>query len=75
VPLLIKAGAQVKYGHQRGIMHDKFMIVDGSRLETESFNYTNHASIANQENQVYLSTPEIVKAYNDRFEKIWKEAR
>lgn len=74
VPLLIKAGAKVRYGKQRGIMHDKFTIIDGKVVETGSFNYTNHASVANQENQVYLTTPIIVDRYKVRFEKIWNEA-
>jgi phosphatidylserine/phosphatidylglycerophosphate/cardiolipin synthase-like enzyme len=70
-PLLIKAGAQLRYGRQRGIMHNKFIIVDGTLLETGSFNYTNHASRANHENQVYLAKPEIVERYKKRFEEIW----
>ncbi len=74
VPLLIKAGAQVRYGRQRGIMHNKFMIVDHKRVELGSFNYTNHASIANNENQIYLSNPVVVERYNKRFEEIWSKA-
>lgn len=74
VPLLIKAGAKVRYGKQRGIMHDKFTVIDGRMVETGSFNYTNHASVANQENQVYLTTPVIVDRYKIRFEKIWNDA-
>ncbi|MGK5089867.1 phospholipase D-like domain-containing protein [Bdellovibrionota bacterium FG-2] len=73
VPLLVKAGAKVKIGHQRGIMHNKFVIVDGKVLETGSFNYTNGAAFKNNENQVYLSTPAIVARYKARFEKIWSE--
>ena len=74
VPLLIKAGAKVRYGKQRGIMHNKFCIVDSKILETGSFNFTNHASLANQENQIYLTNPGIVGRYKTRFEKMWDEA-
>jgi phosphatidylserine/phosphatidylglycerophosphate/cardiolipin synthase-like enzyme len=74
VPLLIKAGAQVRYGRQRGVMHNKFMIVDGAMLETGSFNYTNHAAQANSENQVYLANPTIVSRYKQRFERLWEDA-
>jgi phosphatidylserine/phosphatidylglycerophosphate/cardiolipin synthase-like enzyme len=74
VPTLIKGGVQVRYGHQRGIMHNKFVIVDGERLELGSFNYTHHAAQANQENQVYLFKPGIVERYKKRFEKIWESA-
>ncbi len=73
VSLLLKAGAKVKIGHQRGIMHNKFVIVDGKMLETGSFNFTNGAAFKNNENQVYLSTPTIVARYKAQFEKIWSE--
>ena len=74
VSLLRKAGVQLRFGHQRGIMHNKFSIIDGKRLETGSFNYTGHAATANQENQMYLSTPSVVGKYVERFEKVWYSA-
>ena len=74
VDLLVKAGVNVRYGRQRGIMHNKLIIRDGTMVETGSFNYTNHAATANNENQVYLNTPAIVDRYKDRFEKIWSDA-
>lgn len=73
VNTLIKGGAQVRYGRQRGIMHNKFTIVDGNMVETGSFNYTKHASEANNENQVYLADPSIVARFQKRFEQIWSE--
>jgi phosphatidylserine/phosphatidylglycerophosphate/cardiolipin synthase-like enzyme len=73
VPLLIKAGANVRIGRQRGIMHNKFTIVDGKMIETGSFNYTNGAAFKNNENQVYLATPSIVERYRKRFEQLWAE--
>lgn len=75
VGTLIKGGANVKFGHQKGIFHDKFSIVDGKMIETGSFNYTNHATSSNQENQVYLSNPAIVKQYEDQFNEIWNDAK
>jgi len=75
VSLLAKAGINIRYGHQRGIMHNKFTIVDNKIVETGSFNYTNHASIANNENQIYLASAKIVRRYHDRFEKIWGEGK
>jgi cardiolipin hydrolase len=75
VPLMIKAGARVRTGYQRGIMHHKFVIVDGRRLMTGSFNFTNGAATKNQENQVYLETPSIVDRFKRRFEQSWTEGR
>jgi len=74
VPLLIKAGANVRYGHQRGIFHNKFTIVDSAMLEIGSFNYTNHASTSNNENQLYLANPAVLKRYKERFETLWAKA-
>ena len=74
VETLIKAGASVRYGRQRGIMHNKFVIVDGKTVETGSFNFTNHASQANNENQIYITSPAVVERYVNRFETIWDKA-
>ena len=75
VATLIKAGASVRYGKQRGIMHNKFIIRDSAMVETGSFNFTNHASTSNNENQVYLANPKIVERYVNRFESIWDRAK
>ena len=75
VNLLVKAGVQVRFGRQRGIMHNKFIIRDGSMLETGSFNFTNHAALANNENQLYVDQPEVLARYKIRFDKIWGEAQ
>ena len=75
VPFLIKAGVNVRIGTQRGIMHNKFAIVDGKMLETGSFNYSDGASTKNNENQVYLANPAIVEAFRRRFEEIWSAGR
>lgn len=74
VPTLLKGGVKLRYGHQRGIMHNKFLIVDGKRVEVGSFNYTHHASRSNQENQLYIGQPAIVDRYRKRYEKIWAGA-
>ena len=75
VSTLIKGKVPVKFGYQRGIMHHKFTLVDGKRLETGSYNYSDNATFRNQENQIYLSEPTIVKKFQDQFEQMWKEGR
>ncbi len=74
VPLLKKAGADIRYGHQRGIFHNKFTIVDNKMIETGSFNYTHHAATANHENQVYLANPKIIETYRKHFDELWSQA-
>jgi len=75
VQLLVAAGVQTRYGRQRGIMHNKFIIRDGTMMETGSFNFTNHATLANSENQLYLDQPQILARFKMRFDRIWLEAQ
>lgn len=75
VSTLARGGVKVRFGRQRGLMHHKFAIVDGKRIETGSFNYTNHAYRANQENQVYLDDPALVGRFVQAFEKSWQEGK
>ena len=74
VTQMVSSGITVRYGHQRGIMHNKFIIIDGKMVESGSFNYTHHAAMANQENQLYMRNPGVVERYQQRFEKIWADA-
>ena len=57
VAILIRAGIPIRFGAQKGIMHNKFVIVDGktehAMLETGSFNQTHGAAYSNNENQIY----------------------
>jgi cardiolipin hydrolase len=73
--MLKEAHLLARVGKQRGIMHNKFTIVDGKRLETGSYNYSYGAANSNQENQLYLSTPSVVESYKARFEKMWREGK
>ena len=71
---LKQQGIAVRYGNQTGIMHNKFTIVDGLKLETGSFNYTAAANRKNNENQLYLDIPDVVQKYQARFNTIWQTA-
>lgn len=71
VSMLVKAGIPVKYGKQKGIMHDKFTVIDHFYIETGSYNYTDRATLANHENQIYTNDPDVVNAYSGEFEKMW----
>ncbi len=71
---LLESGVNIRYGKQKGIMHNKFTIIDDKMIETGSFNYTNHASTSNEENQIYLANSKVVNRYVDRFSKMWENA-
>jgi phosphatidylserine/phosphatidylglycerophosphate/cardiolipin synthase-like enzyme len=74
VPKLLRAGVRVRYGRQKGIMHHKFVLIDRTRLETGSFNFTNGAANKNQENQIYLDESVMVSSFVKQFEKMWTES-
>src|SRR5437660_3252653 len=53
---LEKAGTAIRLiSPPGGIMHDKFIIIDGKKVEWGSYNYTGRAEDANFENDTFLS--------------------
>ena len=55
----------------RGVMHNKFVIVDDTKLITGSCNFTNEAENKNYENVIVSDIPELVAAYVKEFDKLW----
>ena len=55
----------------RGVMHNKFVIVDDTKLITGSCNFTNDAENKNCENVIVTDIPELVAAYIKEFDKLW----
>ena len=56
-------------------MHHKFMVIDGERLFTGSYNLSINAEHGTFENVMELSGPgyaELVRAYVEHFESIWR---
>jgi phosphatidylserine/phosphatidylglycerophosphate/cardiolipin synthase-like enzyme len=79
IPYLQQAGIPVRlsggYRGQRSIMHDKFAVFDGRKVETGSFNWTTSADDFNYENAIFIADRAIVSRYEDEFERIWSRAR
>lgn len=58
-------------GHYH-IQHDKMMIIDGSTLETGSFNYAKSAEYDNSENVIVIKNmPKILSQYQKHFDSRW----
>ena len=57
--------------HSRGLMHSKFAIIDGEKMETGSYNWTQGAEHSNYENALFIDTPEVIAAYKDEFSRLW----
>jgi phosphatidylserine/phosphatidylglycerophosphate/cardiolipin synthase-like enzyme len=60
---------------QRGVMHNKFVVLDGKLVETGSFNWTFNGELNNYENAAFLDAPDDASAWAAYFERIWKQGR
>ena len=72
---LRRAGVRLK-SNKRGtgaLMHHKFVIVDGKKLLTGSFNWTSKAVVSNHEAVIITTEPSLVKPFQDQFERMWDE--
>ena len=52
-------------------MHHKFALFDGARLANGSFNWTRGASTGNEENLVVTDDVRLVRAFSERFGRLW----
>src|SRR5256885_707855 len=72
---LEKAGTAIRLiSPPGGIMHDKFIIVDGKKVEWGSYNYTGRAEDANFENATFLSNGNLALRYHSDFVSIFSQA-
>lgn len=55
-----------------GIMHHKFVVVDGRLVATGSFNWTASAEKWNRENLLIINSASLARRYTQEFDKIWK---
>ncbi len=62
----------IKLNYNYNIMHNKFLVIDNSSVETGSYNYTFSANNLNAENIIYLNcVPKIAVKYKKEFYKLW----
>lgn len=65
----------VKLDGNYPIFHHKFMIIDGTSLETGSFNYSAAAASKNAENVLVLwNVPALAATYEKEWQQLWNEA-
>jgi len=58
----------------RGVMHNKFAIFDQTDVVTGSYNWTVGAEYANYENVLLIDEANIVRGYQEEFERLWQRA-
>ena len=69
---LESAGIAVKRMQKdRGIMHDKFAVIDSNIVATGSFNYSQNADLYNNENLLFVRGPQAAGEYESEFQRIW----
>lgn len=65
VPVRVSANAA------GGIMHHKFVVIDGRRVLTGSYNFTLSANTINDENLVSIASPHVAGRFEEQFEELW----
>ncbi|XP_058236778.1 mitochondrial cardiolipin hydrolase isoform X1 [Hemibagrus wyckioides] len=74
IGVLRKAGICVRHEMANSMyMHHKFALLDGRMLITGSLNWTMTAVQSNKENVIVTEEPELVRPYEDEFNKLWEE--
>ncbi len=73
IALLEQLGFQLKRtsGVSNGIMHNKYMILDGVSLFTGSYNWSASAESYNYENAVFLQGLPVIRDFQANFDRLW----
>ncbi|WP_245810077.1 phospholipase D family protein [Hydrogenobacter hydrogenophilus] len=79
-PIFVQAGIPVKLlpveGKKfiKGLMHNKFAVIDRKTVITGSYNWTASAEEINYENLLIIHSQGLAEKYEDYFESMWKKA-
>jgi len=68
---LEQAGIPVLGDRREGLMHDKFIVVDGARVWTGSMNLTTSDTYRNNNNLLRVESAELAEAYEREFEEMF----
>ncbi len=76
VRMLIQSGIPVKFDNRLKMLHDKFMVYDGTAVETGSLNYTKAAaSDEHAENAcVFRHVPRMAASFTGAWQRLWRES-
>jgi hypothetical protein len=73
---LERAGCDIRLiSPNGGIMHDKYMVVDGKTIEWGSYNYTERAENKNFENATFATDSTLVQQYHSDFVSVFNQAK
>ena len=69
------AGLRLSSGREAmGVMHHKYVLVDGALLMSGSYNFSQNAELYNFENDLFTTETAEVGAYRAEFSFIWQQA-
>ncbi len=69
--ILQDLGIEIIFDSNPGSMHHKFIIIDGSVVQTGSMNYSENGMKKNSENFFIIYNPAIANAFTQEFERMW----
>jgi phosphatidylserine/phosphatidylglycerophosphate/cardiolipin synthase-like enzyme len=61
-------------GHNKGVMHHKYSVMDKKLLMTGSFNWSNNAQMNNLENMFYTTNGHYIKGFTQEFNEVYETA-
>ncbi|GAB4495062.1 MAG: hypothetical protein OHK0052_01640 [Anaerolineales bacterium] len=72
---LLDAGIEVIGDRIEGLMHHKFVVIDGQEVWTGSMNLNLNAAYRNNENYLRILSPQLAENYEQEFEEMFTEDR
>jgi len=74
--ILVGAGIPVRYvGPSGGSMHHKFIIVDGKKLATGSYNLSDDAEYRSNEAMLFMTDKKVIAAFISEFDRLWNSGK
>jgi len=70
---LKKAGIPIVPDERNPIMHNKFVVVDGRAVWTGSWNFTINDTFRNNNNAIYIQSPQLAQNYTAEFEEMFSQ--
>ncbi|MCB0165038.1 MAG: phospholipase [Anaerolineae bacterium] len=68
---LQKEGFPIVPDERGAIMHNKFVVIDGAAVWTGSWNFTPNDTFRNNNNAIFIQSPDLAKNYTTEFEEMF----
>jgi len=73
IKMLQEADIPIVDDHRGGYMHNKFMVVDGEKVWTGSWNFTENDTYRYNNNAVLITSPQLARNYNAKFKQMFDD--